>query len=82
MSDGKAQTGGSRFLYESFDAASARLEANERIAKLQFDTMYQRLGRIESLIERLEKRLWLMVYGVVGVILSQGIAALIDTALK
>ncbi|MCV6824084.1 MULTISPECIES: GTA head formation protein, RCAP_rcc01685 family [Halocynthiibacter] len=73
---------GSRFLYDSFDAASARIEANERVSKLQFATLEQRLGRIEVMIERLERRLWLAVYGVVGVILAQGVASLLDMAPK
>lgn len=71
---------GSRYLYDSFDAAAARIEANERVAQLQFDTLDQRLDRIEGLIERVEKRLWLAVYGVVAVILSQGVATLIGQA--
>jgi len=82
MSEGKPQGGGSRFLYDSFDAAAARIEANERIAKLQFDALDHRLGRIEAMIERLEKRLWLTVYGVVGVILAQGISEIINAAPK
>ncbi len=73
---------GSRFLYESFDAAAARIEANERLAQLQFDQLDDRLRRIEAMIERLERRLWLAVYGVVGVILAQGVAGLIDAAPK
>lgn len=74
--------GGSRYLYEGFDAAAARIEANERVTKLQFAALEQRLGRIEAAIERLEKRLWLAVYGVVGVILAQGIVSLMEIAPK
>ena len=63
---------GDRYGFEAFDCAPAlRLEAHERVAKLQFDSLNKRLDRIEALIERLEKRLWLTVYGVVGVILAQ-----------
>ncbi len=76
--DGK----GSRFLYDSFDAANARIEANERVNQLQFDTLNGQLARIEEMIERLEKRLWLTVYGVVAVILTQGVMSLIDAAPK
>ncbi|WP_166416365.1 GTA head formation protein, RCAP_rcc01685 family [Cochlodiniinecator piscidefendens] len=78
MSSAKSERDGSRFLYDSFDAAQARIEANERVAKLQFEALDHRLGRIESMIERLEKRLWLMVYGVVAVILVQGIQSLLE----
>lgn len=72
MSDGK------RFGFEAFDCAPAlRLEAHERVAKLQFDSLNRRLDKIEALIERLEKRLWLTVYGVVGVILAQAFQSLL-----
>ena len=78
----RPQATGSRFLYDSFDAATARIEANERLAQLQFDQLDDRLKRIEAMIERLERRLWIAVYGVVGVILAQGVAGLIDAAPK
>ncbi|WP_375550236.1 hypothetical protein [Rhodophyticola porphyridii] len=37
-----------------------------------------RLEAIETAIERLERRLWLAVFGVVSVILAQGINELIQ----
>jgi len=82
MSEERAHTGGSRFLYDSFDAATARIEANERVSKLQFEALADRLLRIETMIERLEKRLWLAVYGVVAVVLTQGVLSLLDAAPK
>ncbi len=82
MSETRPHATGSRFLYESFDVATARIEANERVSKLQFESLGERLQRIEAMIERLEKRLWLAVYSVVGVILAQGVAAIIDAAPK
>ena len=70
---------GDRLGFEAFDCAPAlRLEAHERVAKLQFDSLNKRLDRIEALIERLEKRLWLTVYGVVGVILAQALSSLMQ----
>ena len=73
---------GDRYGFEAFDCAPAlRLEAHERVAKLQFDSLNKRLDRIEALIERLEKRLWLTVYGVVGVILAQAFQSLIEAGL-
>ncbi|MGB0960491.1 MAG: GTA head formation protein, RCAP_rcc01685 family [Halocynthiibacter sp.] len=75
-------TSGSRFLYDSFDAANARIDANERVAQLRFEALDDRLGRIELMIERLEKRLWLTVYGVVAVILAQGVSSIIETIPK
>ncbi len=82
MSEERTHAGGSRFLYDSFDAATARIEANERVSKLQFEALADRLVRIEAMIERLERRLWLAVYGVVGVVLAQGIVSLLDATPK
>ncbi|MFC7705004.1 hypothetical protein ACFQXB_12430 [Plastorhodobacter daqingensis] len=70
-------TGGSRYLYDSFDAASARIEANERVAEERWAGLEYRLQQMEATLERLEKRLWLAVYGVVAVILAQGVQSLI-----
>ena len=70
---------GDRLGFEAFECAPAlRLEAHERVAKLQFESLNKRLDRIEALIERLEKRLWLTVYGVVGVILAQAFSSLMQ----
>lgn len=79
MSDLGRGAGGSRFLYEPFDYGSARvLEANDRVLKLQFDGIESRLNRIEAVMERLERRLWLTVYGVVGTMLAQAVNSLIS----
>ncbi|MGR3813168.1 MAG: GTA head formation protein, RCAP_rcc01685 family [Cognatishimia activa] len=70
---------GERIGFEAFECAPAlRLEAHERVANLQFESLNKRLDRIEALIERLEKRLWLTVYGVVGVILAQAFSSLMQ----
>ena len=63
--------GGTRHLYDSFDAAQARIEANERVAEERWVALEFRLSRIEEMLERLERRLWLTVYGVMGAILAQ-----------
>ncbi|MEM9579968.1 MAG: hypothetical protein AAF891_04720 [Pseudomonadota bacterium] len=69
---------GERYGFEAFDCAPAlRLEANERVAKLQHEGLVSRLDRIEMVMERLEKRLWLTVYGVVAVILAQAVQPLL-----
>ncbi len=61
-------------LRETFECAPAlRIEAQERLVALQFSQMNTHLTRIETMIERLEKRLWLTVYGVVGVILAKAV---------
>ncbi len=69
---------GKRYGFEAFDCAPAmRIEANERIALLRFEQLGARLLRIEEMMERLEKRLWLTVYGVVAVILAQAFQSLL-----
>ena len=61
-----------RYGFEPFDCAPAlRLEAHERVSELQVKAMQERLDRLDAAIERLERRLWLAVYGVVAAILVQ-----------
>lgn len=65
-------------VFERFDCAPGlRLEAHERLAGLQFENHNARLDKIEELIERLERRLWLCMYGIVGVVLSQALQQII-----
>jgi len=78
----RPRTGGSRFLYEPFDAAAARIEAHERVTEERWLGLERRLQTIETMLERLERRLWLAVYGVVGFILTQGVFALVDMSPK
>lgn len=68
---------GSRFLYDSFDAAHARIEANERVAQERWAALDYRLGLIDSALERMEKRIWLAVYGVAGFLAAQMAEALL-----
>lgn len=74
----RGTAGGSRFLYAPFDAANARIEANERVHEERWQALEYRLNAIETALERLEKRLWLAVFGVVSVVLAQGINDLIQ----
>jgi hypothetical protein len=69
--------GGSRFLYDSFDLAQARLEAQERLEAERRAGLDYRLKRIEEGLERLERRLWLAVYGVAAGVLVHGALALL-----
>lgn len=70
-----------RRVSEPFACAPAlRLEAHERVSKLQFEALNARLDRFEALLERLEKRLWLTVYGVAGVILAEAFQGLMQAA--
>jgi len=62
--------GGSRFLYEPFDVAHARIEVNERIAEERWALLERRLVHIEATLDRLERRMWLAVYGAASLILA------------
>ena len=62
--------GGSRFLYEPFDVASARIDVNERIAEERWSQLERRLQHIETMLDRLEKRIWVAVYGAASLILT------------
>ena len=65
-------TPNNRYGFERFDCAPAlRLEAHERVSGLQVEGLRDRLARLEVEMERLERRLWLTVYGVVAVILAE-----------
>lgn len=79
---GRRTPEGSRFLYESFDPASARIEANERVAEERWAALEFRLEQIDSVLERLEKRIWLGVFGVAAFLLSQMAEAIIAAATK
>ena len=61
-------------------APGMRLQAHERVSAIHFDNLCKRLDRIEVMMERLEKRLWLTVYGVVAVILAQAIQSILVVA--
>lgn len=74
--------GGSRFLFDSFDAAAARIEANERVSEERWAALEFRLAQIDAALERLEKRVWLGVYGVAGFLLAQGVETLMNAGLK
>jgi hypothetical protein len=78
----RVEGAGSRFLYDSFDAAHARIEANERVAEERWNGLEYRLGQIEGTLERLEKRVWLGVYGIAAFLLAQGADVVLATALK
>lgn len=70
---------GSRYLKEPFECAHEhRFETVDRIMALQFETVEKRLERIEAMIGGVEKRLWMTVFGVVGVILSQAVQSILQ----
>ncbi|MFC6687793.1 GTA head formation protein, RCAP_rcc01685 family [Jhaorihella thermophila] len=58
--------------FEAFECAPGlRLAAHERVSAIHQEHLNARLDRLEEMMERLERRLWLAVYGVAGVILAQ-----------
>lgn len=66
---------------ERFDCAPGlRLQAHERVSAIHHDNLLERLGRIEQMMERMERRLWLTVYGVVAVILAQAVESFLVVA--
>lgn len=70
---------GSRYLKEPFDYAHVqRVEATEKIMAMQFAAVEKRLDRITVLVENLEKRLWMTIYGVAAVILTEAIQGLLS----
>jgi len=73
---------GSRFLYEPFDVAAARLETHEKVTEERWAGLERRLGQIEATLDRLERRLWLAVYGVVAFVLLRGVLSILDMANK
>ena len=74
--------GGSRFLKEPFEVHEQRFEATETIMELQFAQVEKRLERIEMMMQGLERRLWMTVYGVLAVILTQAVQGVLEYAPK
>lgn len=70
--------GGSRYLYDSFEAAQARIDAQERVFEARKEALEFRMVRLEAAVERLERRLWLAVYGVAAGVLMHGALALVQ----
>jgi hypothetical protein len=59
-------------LLERFECAPGlRLQAHERVSQIHLENISRRLDRLDETMERLERRLWLTVYGVAAVILAQ-----------
>ncbi|MCB1362882.1 MAG: hypothetical protein KDK02_02100 [Rhodobacteraceae bacterium] len=70
-----------RRIYEPFDCAPGlRLAAHERVSSIHHEHLNLRLDRLEEMMERLERRLWLSVYGVAGVILAQAFQSVMAAA--
>lgn len=64
--------------YEGFDCAPGlKLQAHERLSAVLIDGLKDRLARLEEEHERLEKRLWLAVYGVAAAILASAFQSIL-----
>jgi len=73
-----SERSGSRFLYAPFEVANARIEASERVMDERWTALEYRLKRIEEMLDQIEKRMWLTVYGIVAVILAEGVASILS----
>jgi hypothetical protein len=64
--------------FERFECAPGlRLQAHEKVSEIHNANISRRLDRIEEMMERLEKRLWITVYGVVAMILAQALQSIL-----
>jgi len=74
--------GGSRFLYEPFQSnAVHKVDMFERVLEERWTGLEYRLALIEGVLERLERRLWMAVFGVVSAILVQAAQSLLAQSL-
>jgi len=62
----KERVGGSRFLYEPFDANAARIDAHELVNNERWGALERRLVRMEEVLDRVERRMWLAVTAMAG----------------
>lgn len=74
----RRRTLGSRYLYEPFDSAHARIETHERVFEERWTALSRILEQIESGLDRLERRLWLAVYGAAIALAGQFLVFLMD----
>jgi len=74
---------GSRFLYEPFECApracapNHKLDAYEQVMAERWLALEFRLKTMEGVLQRVEKRMWLTIVGVAGVVLADAAAALL-----
>lgn len=73
---------GSRFLYEPFDTAHARMDTHERVFEERWNALENRLHNIETAVQMLERRLWVGLYGVaVGIAVQLAVLMITKLAL-
>lgn len=64
--------------FEKFACAPGlRLEAHERLSEVHNAQIRDQLGRLDATMHRLERRLWLAVFGVVSTVLGQAVLQLL-----
>ena len=61
-------------------APGLKIEAEARLSTLQFTQLHAQLAKIEAGMERLEKRLWLTVYGICAAVLAQAVLSIVGAA--
>lgn len=55
-----------------------RIEAQERLMEVQLLQLKDALQKIEESMDRLERRLWMTVYGVTAIVLTDVAVSLLD----
>lgn len=72
------KSAGSRYLYEPFDLGPAhQLELHQKVLDERWKALEYRLGQIETMMERLEKRVWLTIFGVATVVLKEAVTGFV-----
>jgi hypothetical protein len=56
-------------------APGLKLQSHEKVTEIQHANILKRIDKVEEMIERIEKRLWLTVYGVVALILAEALTS-------
>jgi len=64
-----------------FCAPAIRIEALERLVAVQFQQMSQHLGKIEASMLRLERRLWVTVFGVATAVLGEAVLSVVQAGI-
>jgi len=52
-------------------APGLRLEVHEKLTAVQFEMLQAHVTRIEEMVAQIERRLWLLIVGVLGVVLAE-----------
>jgi hypothetical protein len=61
-------------------APAMQMDAQRQMARLQHETLKERLSMIEESLERLERRLWVAVYGVFAAVATQALLPFVTAA--